>query len=70
VRYVELEDCRDAAELAAAMRSAGCSWIALGPRWRDFDAERYRLVDDHPELFALAHGQPGEWGVCLYRLKP
>jgi hypothetical protein len=69
VRYVELEDCRDAGELAATMRARGCAWIALGPRWRDFTPERYRLVDDHPELFALAHGQPEVWGVCLYRLK-
>jgi hypothetical protein len=69
VRYVDLERCASADEVAAAMRARGCTWIALGPRWRDFDDARYRLVEGHPERFTRMHGDPRAWGMCLYRIE-
>ena len=53
--------CGVQAQVAALMRARGCAWIALGPKWRDFDPERYRLVEDHSERFTLAHGDPRAW---------
>jgi hypothetical protein len=69
VRYAELEDCADGEMLAWMLRARGCAWIAIGPKWRDFAPERYRLVEDRPDLFERVHGDPQAWGMAVYRLR-
>ncbi len=79
VRWFDLDGWRDgsgtAAEAAAMCRSLsgrGVRYLATGPRWRDFPASTYDLIERHPERFVLISGDPdpAAWGMRLWMLAP
>ena len=70
VRYVDAGRCRDDAELCAAVLVSGCAYFAIGETWPPSSPEPEAWIAAHPERFRLIHGEPGRWGMKLWRVLP
>jgi len=69
VRYVDAGRCRDYAELRAAVLATGCDHVAIGETWPPSPPEPLAWIAAHPEDFTCIHGEPGRWGMTIWRVE-
>ncbi|MCK6489526.1 MAG: hypothetical protein L6R48_14600 [Planctomycetes bacterium] len=69
VRWLDLSRCRDDRQRLQAVARLDCAWLVLGETWPSTSTGLALLLAAHPEVAELTHGQPGQWGMTLWRLR-